>query len=421
MCNLDTIQSPKDVTDVEVIGENNELRGDAGLACSGSRRQRLWELPAAAHCSVIGVGIPAELLRKTLKKIIDNALSMSDYDFHVGAVGHCRLRNPISTALQKLLDRRFAPAVRVFQAAKTKEALVRMWIDAIDDGDVAGPFWAALTHPLCTPAIQEAMINDMHLIQHQACAMFRSDSKDVQFLEKRVADLAAKTSQTQDRQSRQIAEKGVHILGLQQDLSQALGEIKARDRKILALTQQLEAACNAPGDVEAGNVLQEKIRTLSACNQAFTKKIRELERQLQRNDAQLHVDRQDALGREQSRHQSLPPAAENEVALLRLSARQVLCVGGRAGNVPDYREVIEKAGALFVHHDGGIEDNQSLLESGLAAADMVICQTGCISHNAYWKVKDFCKRTGKRCVYVDNPSTSSLIKRLTAVACAATP
>ncbi len=64
----------------------------------------------------------------------------------------------------------------------------------------------------------------------------------------------------------------------------------------------------------------------------------------------------------------------------------------------------------LAHHDGGLEDRHSVLDASLAAADLVICQTGCISHNAYWKVKDFCKRTGKRCVFVENPSTSSLAR-----------
>jgi hypothetical protein len=35
----------------------------------------------------------------------------------------------------------------------------------------------------------------------------------------------------------------------------------------------------------------------------------------------------------------------------------------------------------------------------------VICQTGCISHSAYWRVKDYCKRNGKRCVFIDNPAS----------------
>lgn len=48
----------------------------------------------------------------------------------------------------------------------------------------------------------------------------------------------------------------------------------------------------------------------------------------------------------------------------------------------------------------------------LDANDLVICQTGGISHNAYWRVKDFCKRIGKRCVFVENPSASSLARGL---------
>ena len=55
---------------------------------------------------------------------------------------------------------------------------------------------------------------------------------------------------------------------------------------------------------------------------------------------------------------------------------------------------------------------QQLLEDSLHAADLVICQTGCISDGAYWRVKDHCKRTGKRCLFVDNPSRSALLRAL---------
>lgn len=90
----------------------------------------------------------------------------------------------------------------------------------------------------------------------------------------------------------------------------------------------------------------------------------------------------------------------------------VLCVGARASAVPVYRQLIEKMGGRFLHHDGGNEDNVARLDHTLAAADLVICQTGCISHDAYWRVKTHCKRTGKECMYVDNPSAHSLFKGL---------
>lgn len=97
---------------------------------------------------------------------------------------------------------------------------------------------------------------------------------------------------------------------------------------------------------------------------------------------------------------------------LYLNQKTVFCVGGRTGNIANYRDLIERVGGRFAHHDGGLENNQSVLDASRAAADLVICQTGCIRHNAHWKVKDFCKRTGKRCMFVDNPSASSLVRGL---------
>lgn len=40
-------------------------------------------------------------------------------------------------------------------------------------------------------------------------------------------------------------------------------------------------------------------------------------------------------------------------------------------------------------------------ESALAAAELVICQTGCIGHHAYWRAQDACRRTGRECVLVE--------------------
>ena len=90
----------------------------------------------------------------------------------------------------------------------------------------------------------------------------------------------------------------------------------------------------------------------------------------------------------------------------------MLCVGGRPAVVPIYRQLIERTGGRFLHHDGGEEDAVSKLDASLAAADLVICQTGCISHDAYWRVKDHCKRHNKQCVFVDKPSASGLRRAL---------
>ncbi len=55
------------------------------------------------------------------------------------------------------------------------------------------------------------------------------------------------------------------------------------------------------------------------------------------------------------------------------------------------------------------EDLNSL-EASLVAADLVICQTGCLSHGAYWRVQANCKRTGKACVLVEQPEALRIVR-----------
>jgi hypothetical protein len=128
--------------------------------------------------------------------------------------------------------------------------------------------------------------------------------------------------------------------------------------------------------------------------------------------AQLAALKEDAAPPMETVAEAQPEPAAPPVQAVRLTERSILCVGGRSGNVPIYRSIVERVGARFAHHDGGLEDSSGMLDASLAAADLVICQTGCISHGAYWRVKDHCKRTGKRCVFVDNPSVSSLARTL---------
>ncbi|MFK3740102.1 DUF2325 domain-containing protein [Massilia sp. TN1-12] len=50
------------------------------------------------------------------------------------------------------------------------------------------------------------------------------------------------------------------------------------------------------------------------------------------------------------------------------------------------------------------------LEERLSGADLVICQTGCLSHGDYWRVQDHCKRTGTACVLVERPDALRIVR-----------
>lgn len=60
------------------------------------------------------------------------------------------------------------------------------------------------------------------------------------------------------------------------------------------------------------------------------------------------------------------------------------------------------------------EISPAMLHVSQYAADLVICQTGCLSHGGYWRAQDHCHRTGKSCILSDQipalqiPSTESI-------------
>ncbi len=58
---------------------------------------------------------------------------------------------------------------------------------------------------------------------------------------------------------------------------------------------------------------------------------------------------------------------------------------------------------------GACADDPEDLEASLCAADLVICQAGCLSDGDYWRVQDHCRRTGKACILVEQPDTVRIV------------
>lgn len=375
----------------------------------GSRRRRLWELPSQALCPVIGVCLPMPVLRRRLGKTLGGAALAGDYELHCGAINECGRRSPIADTLQRELDQRYAIALRQAATHKTTAALQRWWAAALTAGtEVAGALWATLTHARCDPALQEQVLRDIHMLQHQVGAADRADLQRLEALADENAVLARELAQAQSRSTRLLAERSAQIEALQGELLRQRGELLGRDTLLAGMRdelQRLEAA--VPGlrhrQEQADQIGRQQER------------IHQLERALLA--AQQQVERERRRSEELIQQQLAQPAqstpAEVEpTPLPALHERAVLCVGGRPAVVPIYRQLIERTGGRFLHHDGGEEDAVAKLDASLAAADLVICQTGCISHDAYWRVKDHCKRHGKRCVYVESPSASSLQRAL---------
>jgi len=378
---------------------------------NGSRRRRLWELDGHAYCPIIGVCLPLPQLRRLAEKTLGKLGPYSDYEVHCTVVTECRRRSPLAEALHKELEHRYALVLRAAQQLKSTDALGAWWQDCRASADWAGALWAALTHPRCDSELEQRILGEVHMLQHQVGMATRADLNRLEALLDENAILARELASAQKRSQQQTSHYSSRLEQQQAEalrLRAALVQAQTRLHQQEETLAQLQAS--APG-LGTRQELSQQNRLQEEALQAQTRLLQQAqqEAQQQRERAEALQARLDTKRHDHAPQQAAPAGAPD------LDKRSVLCVGGRTASVPIYRQVIEHTGARFLHHDGGTEDNTNLLDTTLAAADLVICQSGCISHNAYWRVKDHCKRTGKQCVFLETPSRSALERALSAI------
>jgi hypothetical protein len=379
---------------------------------SGSRRRRVWELGAHAHCPVIGVCLPMRALRRLVDKMVGAEIVAGDYELHSGVIAECQRRTPMAEAVQRELDRRHAIALRQTARLKSSDALGQWWQESSSGSDVAGALWATLTHARCSAELEEQVLRDIHMLQHQLGAAQRVDLQRLTELMDENAVLARELAAAQQRSTSVAHEQGRKIEQLQTQAVQLRAELIGRDTALALLREELQQLEQSLPGLKSRS-------ELTRMNERLTQRLHDLERTLLQAQqkaecAQRRADAAEQALSERERTTRPSHAPSTPAQAPHLDDRAVLCVGGRQASVPVYRRLIERTGGRFLHHDGGDEDSAAKLDATLAAADLVICQTGCISHDAYWRVKDHCKRTGKRCLFVENPSSASLRRALSA-------
>ncbi|MCU0775122.1 MAG: DUF2325 domain-containing protein [Ideonella sp.] len=374
----------------------------------GSRRRRLWDLDAHAHCPVVGLCLGVAALRRIMQRHTE-AVPADDYEMHCQAVALTRRRNTVSQALQRDLDTRHGLLLKATSSIKCTDSLGAWWDDHRHSPAMAGALWAVLTHARCTPELETRVLGHVHMQQHEVSLMARALADRQQSL---LAEQARMCREHRAMAAR-LEEAGRSFAQererLQAEAVRLRGVVLAREARAAQLADELDALRRAHPDLPARQAMAEKLA-------AQADRLRELQRELDRantENARLYAE---AAAVSESTPRKEPDALRPpEPPAAPLRERAVLCVGGRSGAVPAYRQLVESTGARFLHHDGGTEDGPQRLEKTLTSADLVICQTGCICHDAYWRVKEHCRRTGKRCVFVEQPSASSLQRALEAI------
>jgi hypothetical protein len=104
-----------------------------------------------------------------------------------------------------------------------------------------------------------------------------------------------------------------------------------------------------------------------------------------------------------------PATASNRTEF---SGRTILYVGGRAHQIPQFKALVERTGARFLHHDGGIEHSSTLLPGLVSRADHLFFPIDCISHDAASTIKRLCRQSEKPYHPLRTASLATLVSAL---------
>lgn len=376
------------------------------LPLSRPQRTRLWELPSAYHCSIIGTCLSTADLRKLVSKLgFPEAKALTDHDLHKYGVTLAGKRDGSGKFLQKALDRKHQTFIVRFEHADSEAALGRLWDEAALNGDIPGAYWATLTHPHAGDALRRRIFGEVHMLSHLVGAANRADIRRLILLEQEIGELKTKAERQQAAVREAITTRDAKI--------RALGDLLAKANANSSAAEPAEAAITAR--------LREQLGTESERRQKCMDRLAAVKQQLEeeRKLRQAAEQREQALRYElelveASLCQSGPADEATSAAKSALHGKAVLYVGGHPGHVSALRDLAQEYAADLLYHDGGIEDHVSQLPGLISQAAHVFFPVDCISHDAMLNVKRHCRNAGKRYVPLRTSGLTTFLAALRA-------
>jgi hypothetical protein len=371
-------------------------------------RARIWDLNSHLHCSIIGTCMSAGELRRLLVRLKIAGIETADeHELHMLGVLLADRPDQGAKLLQKALDRRHEVTLNRFAKAKDDAAVAVLWQQAVKGGDIAGAYWAVLTHPDSSDKLVQKAFGNVHMLSHLMGATNCADLHRMSLLQDENAALVAKL----ERQQRQLRDGFVE-----------------RDEKIQRLTKMLAQQVQTETDQSSGGGADQVATlrtTIADLNKSLAREISRRERLEQRQAALSGIDKslrraeaeRDVLRTELDAIESRLAFAQPGVAAspqprLDLAGATVLYVGGRSGQIPQLRAMVERGGGEFLHHDGGVEHAAALLSGFVGRCDIMVFPVDCISHNAMASAKRACQQLGKPYVALRTSSLAGLLSAL---------
>ena len=134
---------------------------------STKQRHKLWEIRPDLHCSILGICLSyADLLKIGRKAGFVPGETATEYDVHNYFVHRAEEPDRLARLMHKALDGKYRAANHASQQAQCAADLEEFWSDALARGDISGPYWALMTHPLTTEALLVRAFGEVHMLSH---------------------------------------------------------------------------------------------------------------------------------------------------------------------------------------------------------------------------------------------------------------
>lgn len=374
-----------------------------------AQRRKTWEISSTFHCSIIGTCLTAAELRHFLAKLGDtDARTASDHALHSRGVRAAGQRDTAGKLLNKALDRRHETILKRFSKLSTAAEVRKLWNECVEQGEISGAYWAVMSHPATDHALVQDVFGEVHMLSHLVGSSSRLDIARLRKLQTEVDEKNEKISRQEER---------LHAAA--EDRSRLQKRIEELEEGLVrAQAQRLKGEGAAVGEATQSALVHrleaEKARAdaLALRLVAMETKWSEAERRLaavfERAAALEHEVEvlETALAGEEATYTVHSPSGQSSAGT---DGRSILYVGGRRNLFERLRALAAQRGIELLVHDGGIEDNNSLLPGLVGQASVTLFPVDCISHSAAGIVKRLCRENGKPYVPMRSASLASFL------------
>jgi hypothetical protein len=140
---------------------------------------------------------------------------------HCSFVGVAGEHTPAACRLHKYLDQKYRNTIRHFAKAQSDSALETLWKAAVESGELAGAYWALVTHPQESVESLDRVYGEVHMLSHLAGAAIRLDMQELSRLQRLTKTLTTQLVDVKSKAKAQIVERDVAISQLHGRLAHA--------------------------------------------------------------------------------------------------------------------------------------------------------------------------------------------------------